>query len=307
MITYFRRDRRDKKLKKLDSFKAGCWINVVKPSKRDLSFLVKKLELDKRNLISGLDQNELPRLDVDADENERDLYIFTKNILKEPKLALQTYLIILSKEFILTFSEKEPDFIKDIREGNIEFVTTKKTKCLIKLFSLMNKEFEKSTMSVVKAVNIKKSLSSKLRERDVNNLLEQEDILNGFVSSYYHKHLLYKRLMKKIKFFEDDREIIEDLIVEMNQGFDLCKASLKSISNIRNYYLILLSNKLNRIITILTIFTVFISVPAAISGIYGMNIGLPLQDNPFAFSYVLVVLIVVWILLFLYFKKKDIM
>ena len=137
-------------------------------------------------------------------------------------------------------------------------------------------------------------------------MLEQEDTLNDFVSSYYYINLLYERIIRKIKFFEQDKEILEDLIVEANQGFNLCKSSLKTISNIRSYYDILLSNKLNNIITILTIFTILISFPAAISGIYGMNIILPLQKNPFTFRYILIFVGIVWMGFILYLKKKKI-
>ena len=118
--------------------------------------------------------------------------------------------------------------------------------------------------------------------------------------------LIYERIMKKAKFFEADKEIIEDLMVEANQGFDLCKSSLKTISNIRDYYLVILSNKLNRIITVLTIFTILISIPAAISGIYGMNIALPLQKNPLAFSYIILLMVLIWMGMLFYFKKKNI-
>jgi magnesium transporter len=306
MISYLKRTVHDDRIRKLKDFEVGCWINVVGPSEKEILYLTKRFKLDKENLLSGLDQNELPRLDIIEDDEKEDIYIFIKTIIEEPKQALQTYLIVISKQFILTLSKDEPNFIKEILENRVEFITTQKLKSLIGLFSKINKEFEKSTINIIKVVNAKKAITSKLKEKNVNNLLEKEDILNSFVSSYHHMSLLYQRIIKSIRFYEEDKEIIEDLMVEAEQGFDLCKSSLKSISNIRNYYLIILSNKLNRIITILTIFTVFISIPAAISGIYGMNINLPLQKNPLIFSYILFFIIFVWIIFLIYFKKKDI-
>ena len=171
---------------------------------------------------------------------------------------------------------------------------------------MINTSFEKLTVSVVKHVRVEKKSPADLNEKDLYNLLEQEDILNNLVSSYHHMDLLYERMMKKINFFEQDKEIIEDLITETNQGFNLCKSSLRSISNIRKYYDISLSNKLNRIITILTVFTIIISIPAAISGIYGMNVFLPFQTKPWAFYLISGVITVICLSLLGYLKKKKV-
>ena len=86
-------------------------------------------------------------------------------------------------------------------------------------------------------------------------------------------------MTKKIEFFEEDKEFINDLIIESDQGMNLCRNALKTITNLRHYYYIILSNRLNRTLKILTIFTILISIIAAVSSVYGMNIKLPFQDN----------------------------
>lgn len=303
MIKYFKRTIQQESIKEISTFQIGCWINAVDPTKKEIDYLVKKFKLDERNLKSGLDPNEIPRLDF-VDET---IYIFTNVILSIQRHTVGTYLIAIGKNFILTLSKGEPDFIEKVLKGEVRFITTQKLKCLINLFSLINENFEKTTIDIIKLVQAKKSLSIReLKEEELNTLLEQEDVLNDFVSSYYYINLLYERVIRRIKFFEQDKEILEDLIIEGNQGFNLCKSSLKTISNIRGYYDILLSNKLNNIITILTIFTILVSFPAAISGIYGMNVALPLQKHPQVFYYILIFVGAIWIAFVLYLKKKKI-
>ena len=303
MITYFKRTVQDKSLRKLPNFEIGCWVSVVNPTQKEFNYLLKKFELDKRNLTSGLDKDEIPRLDFVGKTS----YIFTNILFSATEDVVGTYLIVIGENFILTLSQEQPDFLQEILDGEKRFITTQKLKCLIKLFSLMNEDFERRTINVVKAVQAKKRLSiSDMKDRDLKLLLEQEDVLNDFVSSYYHINLLYERVIRKIKFYEQDKEILEDLVVEANQGFNLCKSSLKTISNIRSYYVVLLSNKLNKIINILTIFTVLVSFPAAISGIYGMNVALPLQRNPLVFYYILGFTGILWVIFILYLRKKNI-
>ncbi|MCD6483148.1 MAG: magnesium transporter CorA family protein [Candidatus Aenigmarchaeota archaeon] len=288
---------RDEVIRRVSDYEVGCWISVADPTKAEIDYLVKKFNLDEQNLLSGIDQNEIPRVDF-AKEG---IYIFVKTVL--PNRNLQTFLILITNNFILTLSKSEPSFFEKIRSGEIKFVTTQKLKSLITLLSLMNKEFERTTMEIVKMVNARKAMFRDLTESEVNSLLSQEILLNNLLSSYHYLNLVYERLLSKVKFFEKDKEIVEDLIVEANQGFNLCKSSLKTISNIRNYYLIILSNKLNKILTILTIFTILISIPAAVSGIYGMNILLPLQKNPLAFWYIMFFISLIWIGFILYLRK----
>ncbi len=303
MIRYFKRTVQSKTIKEIPNFQIGCWINVVDPTKKEIEYLVKKFKLDRKNLESGLDQNEIPRLDI-VNSN---IYIFTNAVFNIPEHILGTYLITIGRNFVLTLSVHEPDFAERIKNGEIKFITTQKLKCLIRLLSLINEGFEKTTVGIVKDVQKRKHLSiEELKDEELTSLLEQEDILNDFVSSYYYINLLYERIIRKIKFFEQDKEILEDLIVEGTQGFNLCKSSLKTISNIRGYYDILLSNRLNNIITILTIFTILISFPAAISGLYGMNVALPLQRHPLVFWYVLIFIGAIWLVFILYLKRKRV-
>ena len=302
MITFFKRTVQDKFIRRMSKLKVGSWVNVINPSPSELDYLVKELGLDRENLQSGLDQNELPRLDF----VKSDIYIFTKTIPGIETRKIETYLIVISKDFILTLSQTEPASIKKILTGGARFITTQKLKFLIKLFSLINKKFQKVTIDIVKSVQSRRILTTEFEEKELNVLLEQENILNNLVSSYYRMNLLYEQITRKIKFFEQDKEIIEDLIVEATQGFNLCKSSLTTISNIRNYYVVLLSNKLNKVITILTVFTILISLPAAISGIYGMNILLPLQEDTSVFYYLLGLIGVIWLSFILYLRKKKI-
>jgi len=302
MIKYFKRTIKDNHIRIISGLEIGCWVNVVNPTSDEIDYLVKKFRLDKRNLESGLDQNEIPRFDSVGNDN----YFFAKNVPIKQKGEIETYLIVITERFILTLSKTEPNFIIKILEGKINCITTQKLKCLIKLFSLMNEGFERLTVELVKKVQAERKPVRELEEKELNILLEQENILSNLVSSYHYMNLLYDRTVRRVKFFEQDKEIIEDLITEATQGLNICKSSLKTISNLRSYYVIFLSNRLNKIITIFTVFTIFISIPAAISGIYGMNLLLPFAENPSAFYYLMIAIGGIWIGFILYLKKKRI-
>ena len=295
MISYLKRGIKDKRMRILKEFSNGCWIKVINPNEEELEFLHKEFGLDKQNLISGLDDNEIPR--VEFDDNKT--YIFVKDMENQ---KIVTLLIVIDKNFILTLSKYNLEILDELERE--EALTTQRLRMLVKSLSNLNKKFEIKTLEIVKEVKLSQEKFNSLRERDISNLLKYESLLDNFVFYYSHLIVLYNRILKKIKFYEKDKDILEDLITEVNESFNLAKTSLKAISNIRNHYMILLSNKLNRIITILTIVTIFISIPEAISGVYGMNILLPIQHNPNVFYYIMAIVLFIWVGLILYLRKE---
>jgi magnesium transporter len=159
---------------------------------------------------------------------------------------------------------------------------------------------------IIKNVQKKKNIADTLKEEDIEDFLHEEDFLNNLISAYSYTNMLYSKMIRKIEFYEEDKEYIKDLMIESDQALNLCRNALKTISNIRHYYSIILSHKLNRTIKILTMFTILISIAAAVSSMYGMNIALPFQDSRLAFLIVIAIIAVIMVGFLYYFKKKRI-
>ena len=164
MINYFKKTVKDAEIKRIGRFERGCWIEVVDPSEKEIEYLHKHFGLDKQNLISGTDKHEVPRVEVD----NKDIYIILKIISPGDKKDLHTFMITITSDFILTLSKYRPQFIERIFDRKIEFITTQKLKCLLKFFSMINKDFERSTYSIVRSVNTKKDSIINLSEKDIN-------------------------------------------------------------------------------------------------------------------------------------------
>src|SRR3989344_4753525 len=174
---------------------------------------------------------------------------------------------------------------------------------IITILSLLNEEFEQAITNAVKIVQKRRKATAQLREQDMGILLQQEEFLNNLRSMYFYTNLLYSKMIRKIRFVDEDKEQIEDLIVDSKQNLNLCSTSLKTLSNIRDYHAIALTNRLNKTIKILTVFTIIVSIPAAISGLYGMNVALPGEGSQYVFWYVILVIVLLWFA-FMYFIWK---
>lgn len=299
MIEYYKKTISENNLNELDDFRVGSLINVTKPTTDELEFLSDKFDLDIELLEEGLDKNELPRF---IQENGKS-YIYVKTPTYN-ELEINTLLIVIGKNFFMMLSEVEFPTLKKIIQNKLDITTTQKLKSLIKILSHINDELEQGITKLLKQVQSQKSINNEFKDKDLKLLLHIEDYLNLLVSNYNYTAILYSKLSKRLNFFEDDKKDLEDLVVESEEGLHICRTALKTISNITNYYSISLSSRLNKTIKLLTILTIAINIPAVIGSIYGMNVNLPMQNNPFAFYYILLIIIGFVIFFLLFIRKK---
>ncbi|MDA3855172.1 MAG: magnesium transporter CorA family protein [Candidatus Woesearchaeota archaeon] len=299
MIEFYKNTITNKKLQKYDEFSKGSWIYVVKPSKHELNELSEKYQLDIELLEECLDENELPRVDYDIHDNS---YIYSKYV-DIFDLKLYTMLTIIGKNFIMTILPKEKKILKEIFDEKVNIITTQKIRTLLYILEILINNTQDSVLKIVKEVNKIKNARKEIRQKDLENLLRYEEFLSELISNYNYSNNLFFKIPKKFKLFQEDSMLLKDLIVETEEGMHICKNSLKSITNIRSFYSSILSNRLNKNITFLTIATILLNIPAVIGSLYGMNVNIPLSQNPFIFYYILLLMFVI-IVSFLYLFKK---
>lgn len=302
MIEYYKKVNSE--LKKLNELTKSSWVKVVNPEEEEVQFLIDNFGLDKDSLLDGLDQNEVPRVE---DEGKL-VYIY----LRVPTSVVQnestsSFLVVLSKGNIITVSRYDLEILEKLGSSKL-FNTNNKERSLLQLLFYVFRAYSINVRRILKEVKSDRRNIRKLREKDILDLVLQEDILNDYLSSFSPLIDMYNKILKirSLKFKEDERDFIEDLVVDLDQTFNTCKTSLKTISNMRDYYSTTLTNNLNRVITVLTVFTIFLTIPTLISSIYGMNIPLPMQDSPSIFLLLTGITILIWLIVFVGFKKWKI-
>ncbi|HRZ86012.1 MAG TPA: magnesium transporter CorA family protein [Candidatus Paceibacterota bacterium] len=304
MIEVYKRLSYDDPLRKLSTFDKNSWINIVDPTEKELNSLIKKFRLDRENVMNALDVNETPRIEY----NGGNLYVFMRVPISSDNPTTSSFLTIITTNNFITISKVELSIFKNFIKSSKGILTNENSRNLIKLLYLVSRTFGFSVRRIFKEVIENKKNIQDLSNKDILKLVLKEDILNDYNFSFKPMIDIYTNLIKtnKFRFKETDKELIEDLIIDMNQTSEMTNLSLKTISNMRSYYSTTVSNKLNDTITLLTILTVFLNVPLIITGIYGMNIALPLQNNYHVISILLSIVVVVWIVLFIFFKIKKV-
>lgn len=308
MIKLFFKTIRDKELKTLDNFKNGCWVYVSNPSEKELDKLEKEYSLDRGHLTDAIDPYEVPRIEVEG----KCTYIFTRypvQLEKDQKISTVPILIVVSENFVLTLSSEDLYLNEILEKNNPSFSTTQKTKFTLQVISHINAVYNKFLNAIsrdIRRVNIDLEKVD-IRNSDIVKLVSFEIMLNDFLSALEpikgNINLLISG--KVLELFEEDKELTEDLLLNINQLIGISQANLKNIVNIREAYSNIMTNNLNKKIKFLTALTVVLNIPVLISSFYGMNVPLPLSQTPFAFWYLFFVSITISLILIMIFVKRD--
>jgi len=305
MIEYFKRVNRGIQIQKQRDYSKDCWIKVVNPDEKEIDFLVEKFNLEKDLIIDGLDVYEIPRIE---EENKKAYFFITVPTSKVENEYTSSFLIIISKDLFITISKNDLEIFNKISNAK-NFLTNKRMRGLLQILLFLSNDYNSRIRAILKEVKKDRKKIRNLNKQDILNLVLQEDILNDYLSSFsplINMHSMMLRL-HAIKFKESEKEFIEDLIVDLNQTLNSCKSALKSITNMRDYYSTTLSHSLNKIITILTVFTILLTIPTVLSGIYGMNIKLPFQNHTGIFEILIGIIILIWAIILIVFKKSKIL
>jgi magnesium transporter len=97
----------------------------------------------------------------------------------------------------------------------------------------------------------------------------------------------------------------EDLVYKLDKITNTLSVWFENIDSLSDTYNSLMSIKTNSMIGVLTIFAAITWVLTLVSWIYGMNITLPGQHEPYFFLFLMIIMFIVSIVLLLVFKKKK--
>lgn len=282
----------------------GCWVFVTDPSDHEMEFLTEDLKLERGHISDALDPFEVPRFEVEGST----MYIFLRFPYEE-RGAIQTMpiLFIVAEDFIVTVARERKGVFEDFLSEKIDFTTTQKEKFLLLFFIKINVLYQSYLHAINKDVRVKQANVARITNEDIIAFVDRERVLNDFVTALVPAGKIYKTLLGKqfLAFIKEDNDIVEDLMLSNEEAVDICNTSIKAISNIRVAYSTILTNDLNKTMKFLAGITILLTLPTMIASVFGMNVHLPLQENPMAFAGVMGLIALVSLIAFWIFSKKD--
>lgn len=89
----------------------------------------------------------------------------------------------------------------------------------------------------------------------------------------------------------------------MSQALEMANTYTNILSGTMDAFASIISNNLNVVMKRLTSVTIVLTVPMLVASLYGMNVHIPYESNPYAFYFIMTFCFIVAICLIVLFKK----
>ena len=312
VIRYFRTD--NGKIHEGEGFTEGGWIMAVAPSYEESVQLANEFNVDVADIRAAMDDEESSRVDV---SNEYTLIVVDIPAI-ETRNEVDSYTtiplgMIVTENRIITVCSEDTPILQYFVKNNVREFSTKKQMRFV--YQIMHKTcmVYQNQLRVIdkKRTEIEERVHDEATEdRDLIALHELESTLVYFATSLRANGAIIERLTRygKIRQYPEDRELLEDVIVENKQAIEMTVIYRDILNGTRDLMSTIINNRMNVVMKYLAAITIVMAVPDIISGIYGMNVSqewMPLAFTKYGFDIIVGFIIILCAIIILILKKKK--
>ncbi len=286
------------------------WIDIINPSQAELDELSSRYKLHPNAVQDCLKPDHLPKYE----EIDQTKFIVSRiydinqstdaDTIQEVSRKIS---IFITQDTIITIHRTDQPILSEIRHQYIDSLRcTDLNQLLMIILNKVLLSYEQPALKLNDEIDfyenkifLKNKLPSLLknlyrikRKVSVNRriLTLTKDIINK-LEIENRKNVMYREL--------------QDTYVQQETIYDQLN---DDINNVLQLYLSISSQKTNEVIRVLTIFSVFFMPLTFIVGIYGMNFHyMPELEWKFGYLFSIVIMIAVTLIIYLWFKRKDLL
>ena len=286
MMTIYR--TQDKQLTRATDFTEGVWVCMTAPTQEEVREVAATLDIEPADLQAALDPEESARIALEDGYTVILVDIPIKPAGQGEGIYTTVPLgILLTQDLIITVCSVETAVLGDFAACRVRgFSTRKKMRFVYQILYRAATLYQQELRLIDRRrQSIEKNLTGALRDSDLMELHGLESSLVYFATSLRANLTVLDRLTryKRLEQYPDDRELLDDVIVEIRQAIEMTGIYRDDIKGTRELFSSILDNRLNNAMKYLTSITLIMAVPTVISGLYGMNVNL--DGMPFANSF----------------------
>lgn len=298
----------------LNNLVKGSWIQLVNPTSWELNEVAEATEVPLDFLKAALDEEERSRIEL-----EDHCMLIITNIplmINETNYDTLPLGMIITEDHIITVClEDNPVFSEFNKETYRSFNTAKRTRFLFQVLYKSASYYLRYLRQINKHTDqIELDLRTSMKNQEIFQLMDLQKGLTYFTASLRSNGVVMDRLLRLrsnsqsqhlIKMYEEDEDLLEDVIIENNQAIQMVEMYTNILSSLTDAFASIISNNLNMVMKFLASMTIILAVPTMLASFWGMNVVVPFKDNPYGFVFVLVMaFIIASISAFVLWKKK---
>lgn len=310
MVNYYRTD--DRKIHEEDEITPGVWVDMVNPSVTEGEEIAEELGIDIQDLLAALDEEESSRMELEDGYTLILVDIPTIEIRHEKEAYTTIPLgIILTSDVIITVCTEETSVLQGFVNGRVkEFSTKKKLRFVYQILFRVATLYQTNLRFIdKKRTEIEEKIDDS-EDVDLFDLHTLESTLVYFATSLRANAVVLDRLTRYKRFeqYPDDKDLLDDVIVENKQAVEMTAIYRDIINGTRELMSSVLDNRLNNVMKTLTSITLVMGIPTLVSGIYGMNVSgrwMPLANVPHGFGIICLIILVLCLAMLLLLHRKK--
>jgi len=296
-------------LERLEEFEPGSWIDLVSPTEEELRRVSGELNIPLDLLSGPLDEEEKSRVEM---EDGLTFVVVDIPVLvvegDERSYATIPLGMIVHPDFFITICLRVNPILGEFERESVRgFFTYKKTRFLFQILQQISVFYLRYLYRIDRETDkLEKELRASLKNAEIFDLLNLQKALVYFTTSLRSNDAVLQKLLrgKTIKMYEEDEDLLEDVIVENRQASEMAKIYTDILVGMMDAFTSVISNNLNQVMKLLTSITIMLSIPVIVSSFYGMNVKLPFMNYAHAFTLVIVIAVVGVLGFFLVFWRK---
>ncbi len=310
MLSYYKNN--EFILEKLGEAVPNSWIDAINPTPEEKELLC-NLGIPRDFITYSLDIDERSRIDEEDDGTTLIIVRVPYYQGEKEDIAYVTIPlgIIIADKYIVTVCSKPTDIIQQFSSGKVaKLSTTKRNRFALRLLMTTTTKFLDDVRNINKVVDVlEDKLYASMKNTELLTLLKYQKSYVYFAQALKQNELTLVRLsrLNSFKRFEEDEDLLEDVITENTQAIDMTNISSSILSSLMDAFASVISNNLNVVMKVLASVTIIMNIPTIISSFFGMNVNFPsyIAEHPLAVPSILSGIIVLTILSIGIFQKKH--
>lgn len=280
---------------------SNLWIDMVAPTEEEIKRVCSKYHIDEDLIRAPLDYEERPR--IEAYDGQVLILINMPNVAIEKSPLVYDTLplaMVVTEEIIITSCLQPCILVDELLRSRFTPMTNKRTRFILQMLYNNAKLFLRYLTEInKKSTAIEQHLHKSLKNEELIKLLNLEKSLVYFTTSLRSNEMVLEKLLRTylrkihdeeseitarvLKKYEEDEDLLEDVITENKQAIDMADIYTNILSGTMDAFASIISNNLNMVMKFLASITIVMAIPTIITSFFGMNVGLPLQEWPFAY------------------------
>lgn len=292
----------------------GTWVELTSPTAEEAAEVADVLGVDQDDILAAIDPEERSRVQTEDDYT----LIVVDLPAREERHHEQAYNtiplgVIVTDANVITVCSEETSVLSSLHDARIRDLSTENRLAFIyRIMLRIALRYQQVLAGIDRTrIEFEEHIEDLKGEHDLIQLHELESTLVYLATSLRGNANVLNRLSRYEHLQQpEDRDILDDAIVENQQAIEMAQIYREVIDGTRELVSNLMDSRLNHVMERLTSLTIILSIPTVISGAYGMNVAgqwMPLSDAAHGFTIINFITLFACLALALVLRKRRLL